>query len=1043
MKTRLAPISDTIASVASLTASAGPGQPPPGSFGRMAAALSLVRRQVSKDSKLAILRTLLDLDTERAMGIREKSLARVYIKALGLAATSRDAEALLRYRDPSKAAGSVGDFPALLKRTVACRSTVRGVSALTIQQVNDKLDELARPTHRGILSSSLTSGPSSASAPATAASLDDRLHIFRFFLASLSPDEHAWLARIILKDLDIGVSEVHILPLFHPDAYETFNFCTSLRVVAEKLRDPLVRIGRPTITLFQPFRPMLSLRSSPNDTVAFMKGEPFWIESKLDGERFLVHMQRGTFMYWSRRSKDFTGFYGSTKARGALTPHIWDCIDASVTSCILDGEMMTFNSQTGELDPLSKFENARNEIAKSDRLQPCLVVFDMVFLNGRSLADEPLSARRERLGRLVRPKLGRLSLMQYKVATTAREIVKCLDEHMLQMHEGLIVKNPASKYVPDEKLNWIKIKPDYIDALGDDLDLVVVGGYFGNGNRANKLSQFLCAVRDDRSTASDGAQDSAGCTQQQPRFLTVCRIGSGFTANEIADISREHEGHWQMFDPSRCPAWLAHPPGAKDRPDMIIHPDVSRVVQVRGAQIVKSDSVAAGHTVRFPRFIRVRSDKTHADIMSVTELEAYVARNGGRMQRTLRDARGHEVAAASGTLLPDFVGADLSDVVLEDTLFRGIEFLVLPTVGGAGGAAPDASRGHVASDPVLGSSSPVMPFFPTRAPGPTLGSSQLVVDAETKAPNAPRPISSKHALEIAIAEHGGRCVQLPSATTKLVVTDTVNARAASLIKANKYDVVQSQYVRDCIAAGRVIPMHPRYLVHGTPATVDEMRWRIDDYGDSYYDDVDVEQLREIFSAAKDPMPVCAESPAGCTPGPAMTRLVKRRRTAQECCERYFSGGIPGIILMQVVAYVDRYPSVRVHAGLFGIAVGADATGLDLPGEACIVGDDAADPTAAAVDATDQYAQPGQFSDSHLELTALQIRAHGGVVVACLCAATTHVVVARSQRDRGSVFRRIRLAASARDAPLFHVVDERWVGESIARVGLADENAFAI
>jgi DNA ligase-4 len=65
--------------------------------------------------------------------------------------------------------------------------------------------------------------------------------------------------------------------------------------------------------------------------------------------------------------------------------------------------------------------------------------------------------------------------------------------------EGIVVKNPGSVYEPGARnQSWVKVKPDYIDELRDNCDLLVVGADFGTGKRGSKLSQFLLAVRDDR-----------------------------------------------------------------------------------------------------------------------------------------------------------------------------------------------------------------------------------------------------------------------------------------------------------------------------------------------------------------------------------------------------------------------------------------------------------------------------------------------------------------------------------------------------------------
>ena len=58
-----------------------------------------------------------------------------------------------------------------------------------------------------------------------------------------------------------------------------------------------------------------------------------------------------------------------------------------------------------------------------------------------------------------------------------------------------MVKDPDSVYKPNtRKGGWYKVKPDYIGGIMDELDLIIVGGYFGKGSRASVVSHFLCAV---------------------------------------------------------------------------------------------------------------------------------------------------------------------------------------------------------------------------------------------------------------------------------------------------------------------------------------------------------------------------------------------------------------------------------------------------------------------------------------------------------------------------------------------------------------------
>lgn len=58
-----------------------------------------------------------------------------------------------------------------------------------------------------------------------------------------------------------------------------------------------------------------------------------------------------------------------------------------------------------------------------------------------------------------------------------------------------MVKSPESVYRPNtRKGGWFKIKPEYVGGLMDELDVIVIGGFFGVGSRSGMMSHFLCAV---------------------------------------------------------------------------------------------------------------------------------------------------------------------------------------------------------------------------------------------------------------------------------------------------------------------------------------------------------------------------------------------------------------------------------------------------------------------------------------------------------------------------------------------------------------------
>ena len=96
-----------------------------------------------------------------------------------------------------------------------------------------------------------------------------------------------------------------------------------------------------------------------------------------------------------------------------------------------------------------------------------------------------------------------------------QDCADALNDAIDTREEGIMIKDPNSVYKPNSrKGGWYKIKPEYIDGLMDDLDLIIVGGYFGSGVRGGMLSHFMCAVKKSTPSDCDGL----------PEFISFCRV---------------------------------------------------------------------------------------------------------------------------------------------------------------------------------------------------------------------------------------------------------------------------------------------------------------------------------------------------------------------------------------------------------------------------------------------------------------------------------------------------------------------------------------
>ncbi|KAJ3103023.1 DNA ligase (ATP) [Phlyctochytrium planicorne] len=573
----------------------------------------------------------------------------------------------------------------------------------------------------------------------------ERKEIMRFFATHCSAIDQKWIVRIILK-------ENTVLNAWHPEAVDMFNVCSSLDKVATELNDLSKTFASKDYT----------------DLYGAHGGEKFAETIK---ECFHVNL------------KKFVSF-------GPIHPKV-----LFIYSCILDGELVSYLPDTDEFEGFGNLKTAANRLNEQGladaKSRPCFIVFDLLYVNGESLMSSSLKNRFKLLKQMIEPKKTFIEILDFQEGRTTADVIEGLDKRMIDHHEGMMIKNPRTPYVLNDRgESWLKIKPDYIDSLGDDVDLLLIGGFFGSGRRSGKLSHFMCALLEEGVDASK-------------RYVTICKFGTGYTMAEIEEITHEGEGHWRRFDPKRPPPWFIHPPNSKEKPDMLIPPEHSRVVTVKASEIVKSEQYAAGWTLRFPRFVKIRHDKSIDDIMKTTDLHSYIIRNNGRMQsRRLAiadtDSKKSRISnnrrGTVATVPPEY-RADTRGVVRESEILKDVEVCVM---AGA------------------------------------------VTDQDGKC--------SKHELETLVVKLGGSLVQNP----KLGKTDVCPlnimqfpkvVRVSNLI--NKHDIVKSRWLHDCLTSGRRVMLQPRHMLHATEETKMRFRHTNDRFGDSFTESVSVQTLREV------------------------------------------------------------------------------------------------------------------------------------------------------------------------------------------------------
>jgi len=321
--------------------------------------------------------------------------------------------------------------------------------------------------------------------------------------------------------------------------------------------------------------------------------------SAYDGQRAQVHrLADGSVEIFSRHMERHTEKYPDIcSLLGPATP----ITDA--TTFVLDSEVVAYDTIARRILPFQTLSTRGRKGVKEEgvTVTVCVFVFDLLYFDGQSLLQTPLSDRRALLHANFRERAG---VFQYAQSITSRdgdEITSFLNEALAASCEGIMAKAlvETSTYEPSKRSDsWLKIKKDYIDGMVDSFDLVPIGAWHGTGRRAGWYSPFLLAC-----------WDPASETYQA---MTKCM--TGFTDAQFREFldffsqeGRTLQGPRAYYSSGMVPdVWF----------------DACQVWEVRGADLTLSPVHKAamglvtpdrGISLRFPRFIRTRSDKAIED----------------------------------------------------------------------------------------------------------------------------------------------------------------------------------------------------------------------------------------------------------------------------------------------------------------------------------------------------------------------------------------------------------------------------------------------
>jgi DNA ligase-1 len=413
-------------------------------------------------------------------------------------------------------------------------------------------------------------------------SQQQKLDIIHSLFSRVTPIEGKYLSRLLLEELRIGIGEGNmreaiarafsVEPALVGHAFQAIN---DLGKVALLAREGSARLLEVTIELFHPVRMMLAQQGTIEGAVA--DNGAMAAEYKYDGSRFQFHKKGEHCKMYSRKLEDVT----------TALPDVTELLMAATThDVIFDGEVIAFSG--GKPMPfqtvLRRFRRKYGIESIREEIRMVPNVFDLLYLDGETLIDLPLSERRKKLEGVLKEHLA-----PQIVSDDPAEIDRMYRDALTAGHEGLMLKVPGSPYTPGVRgKNWIKIKPDV-----DTLDLAVIGADWGEGKRAHLFGSFLLAC------------------QERGKLVPLSKVATGFSDEQLQEIY----------------ALLKDRVISQQGKEVRFEPGV--VIEVGYSEIQKSPNYESGFALRFPRFIRLRDDKSIDEIETLDSIRERYQRQGG------------------------------------------------------------------------------------------------------------------------------------------------------------------------------------------------------------------------------------------------------------------------------------------------------------------------------------------------------------------------------------------------------------------------------
>ncbi|PVH18822.1 hypothetical protein CXQ85_001112 [Candidozyma haemuli] len=604
----------------------------------------------------------------RKYHVKDVALTRLVIKLLKLQPGSNDYQIIRNWKKQYQSKATLataseqrqlGDLPLIIARIMSRRRDQNEPikSTLTVDEVNETLDKLAAKTQS-----------------------KEQLALLEPFVERLTIPEIRCVFQMILKESMLSFFERAFFQAWHPDAYNLFKVCEDMKKIFWALTDPEKRL-LPTQLCVQPMYMFVPQSSQKLEisyenlckrmTVGLQGGKDpklmelykkehyenaFLIEEKIDGDRMLMHMVDGKFRWHTRRRRDYTLVYGENVHIGSLTKHLGHAFDEKVHSIVKDREMIlpfgTLRSAAVQ-EALKQFDVI--DVYEGNNSWPLFLVFDILHLNGRDLSGLPLFYRKNLINKVVREVPHRFEVLEWVKAKSPTDIKANMQRIVSERNEGIMVKSLLSKYrVYSRESTWIKVKPEYLENFGENLDLVVIGKI------GRVKTSYICGLKD---------VDDEGC------YKSFCMVANGFSNAVYRQIESKLVNYWRDFSIQKPPLSLLKF-GTK-KPDFWINPANSIVLEIkaRSIEVTAETPYAAGSTLHNLWCRAVREDKDYDECITLQEYQDLKAKYSSDIYKN-QDVNRNRKRPGENSIVEKYEKVKRLKIKEQSDLFKGLHLVV-------------------------------------------------------------------------------------------------------------------------------------------------------------------------------------------------------------------------------------------------------------------------------------------------------------------------------------------------------------------------------